>query len=97
MSAAREYLNGLISRHLPVSRSVFKQRLLIFAGKLPGLRYIFSRVNFPDRVDDIRVGAAPANIAAHSFPDLFVGQFNRAAHLADVRRDIAGLTVLRFV
>src|SRR5215213_4757432 len=71
-SAAFEYLNGRI--------------LFVLLVKFPCLRAFFARVNFANRGQNVRVRAAAADIARHSFADFVVGKLERARLLPDIFR-----------
>src|SRR4051812_7793790 len=86
-SLARTYLNGLIG----VLLSHAGQLLLV--GEAPRLRRLSARMDLLDRGDDLRVGPAAADVAAHPLADFVVREPGRRH--GHIFRDVAHVAAAR--
>src|SRR4051794_39315818 len=86
-SLARTYLNGLIGVLLSHAGQ------LIFVDEAPRVLGLSAGMDLLDRRDDPRVGSAAADVAAHPFADLVVGEAGRRH--GHVFRDVAHVAAAR--
>src|SRR5690242_13321138 len=87
-SVARAYLNGL-KAVLPADAGE-----LLFVDEPPRVLGLSAGMDFLDGGDDLRVGAAAADVAAHALADLVVAEPRRGR--LDVRRHVADVAAAGF-
>src|SRR5882762_6697385 len=98
VSLALEYLNGRIAGRLLCQYVIDRIcQLGLRLVEVPRPRCLLAAMDLLDCFDDVRIGTAATDVAAHPFPDFIIGELDTARLQPDSCGDIAGLSVFRFI